>query len=937
MSSTRSYMMETNKHGSQGFTLIASMLMLLLLSGVAIGLLMMVNTETRVGANDVENSLAYRSAEGAIEQMTSNLATTYQNIQSPQASDITALSALQPTIPGITFPSGGYTLTPRTDPTTGALIRSYGPVKSGPNAGLYAQITPIDLAVTADRPWGEEVRMMRTVEVAQIPVFQFGVFSDSDLAFFNSPTLDFAGRVHTNGDLYLGVSTGATLTFHDKMTAFGNVVRMVLPNGLAVSGNDGNVFIPTASGGCDTGTPACRAMSTSAGAYREGSVVNGPTSGQNGSWKTISTGAAPSGYNGWITDGNYGNPGGTGVKALSLPFVSGNSLPQEIIRRPPKVGQAASAADPSRLGGQAQIRVLLGDNPNDLILSDSSSTVNDTVELASLVPNALLPGGSGWAQNGVTVNGKVYYFGEANTDCTGGKGCDANFVTPPKFHGSPFPGGVKEWPQIDGFLLVEVNYPDGTWHAVTKEWLQLGFARGLTPPTTPGSNTVADHANAILYFQMRADRNGDGSLTNAGDVSTTVTGANSQYNWFPINMYDAREGEVRDWASGAAPGGASSCSVNGVMNVVELDVGNLKRWLKGTIPGTGNQVDYVSQNGYILYFSDRRGMLPDPLAVPPEIVAPNLKGDYGFEDVINTGGGNSGTPDGALEAPVSIKGKNQSPEDTNSNGRLDKYGATNVGEGFGINTNTNPPDPFSTRIANCYTTGRKNRVTGARHVLKLVDGSLGNVPVNLVPNLDGTLGGFTVASENPVYIQGDYNSSSADPTWLNPNASEPAHSAAAVIADTVTLLSNQWLDAGVSTGAVTTTGSLLHPTDATKYRPANTTYYRVAIAAGKTITFPHPSADPTAYFGTDGGLHNFLRFLENWSGQSLYYKGSLVSLFYSTYNTGTFKCCNYSVYEPPVRNYRFDPLFTDPKNLPPGTPMFRDVNNLAYRQDFTPH
>ena len=55
------------------------------------------------------------------------------------------------------------------------------------------------------------------------------------------------------------------------------------------------------------------------------------------------------------------------------------------------------------------------------------------------------------------------------------------------------------------------------------------------------------------------------------------------------------------------------------MNAIELDVGNLRKWLKGTIGTTGGQVDYVSQNGYILYFSDRRGMLPDPLAVPSVI------------------------------------------------------------------------------------------------------------------------------------------------------------------------------------------------------------------------------------------------------------------------------------------------------------------------------
>ncbi|MGH9544826.1 MAG: hypothetical protein ACRD23_06380 [Terriglobales bacterium] len=62
----------------------------------------------------------------------------------------------------------------------------------------------------------------------------------------------------------------------------------------------------------------------------------------------------------------------------------------------------------------------------------------------------------------------------------------------------------------------------------------------------------------------------------------------------------------------------------------------------------------------------------------------------------------------------------------------------------------------------------------------------------------------------------------------------------------------------------------------------------VAIAAGKNITFPHPSFDSTAYFGTEGGLHNFLHFLENWNGDTMNYRGSLVSLYYSTYNTGTF-------------------------------------------------
>jgi hypothetical protein len=48
-----------------------------------------------------------------------------------------------------------------------------------------------------------------------------------------------------------------------------------------------------------------------------------------------------------------------------------------------------------------------------------------------------------------------------------------------------------------------------------------------------------------------------------------------------------------------------------------------------------------------------------------------------------------------------------------------------------------------------------------------------------------------------------------------------------------------------------------------------------------------------------------------------------------------FKCCN-TVYSPPTRAYAFDTDFLDPNKLPPSTPMFLDVENVSYRQDFTP-
>ncbi len=58
--------------------------------------------------------------------------------------------------------------------------------------------------------------------------------------------LQFGGRVHTNGNLYLAEGDGSTLTIADRVTAVGEIIRTHLPNGVATSGSyTGTVRIPT--------------------------------------------------------------------------------------------------------------------------------------------------------------------------------------------------------------------------------------------------------------------------------------------------------------------------------------------------------------------------------------------------------------------------------------------------------------------------------------------------------------------------------------------------------------------------------------------------------------------------------------------------------------------------------------------------------------------
>ena len=871
--------MDAKQHRSQGFTLIATLLLLLLLSGVALGLMYMVNTETRVGGNDLENGLAYHAAEGGMEKMTADLANLFSSSQAPNAGNIAALQAFPPTIPGVTYPE--YTITPTngTNPD-GSFVSTTNTISSGNNKGLYAQIIPITLSVTAQRPLGDEVRMIRGVEVALIPVFQFGVFCDGDCSYFAGPAFDFAGRVHANGNLFL--AGGATLTMEDQVAAAGEVIREQLANGYPTAVNyTGSVLIPNAPNGCSPPGPSCLNLGLS-----EGSKVAGPTSATN---------TASPGPNGWQTTvGNYNGyllNGSAGAKPLTLPFVGAGVGAVQIIRRPAPGEVLGSTLSASRLFNQAQIRIQISDDPAENHNGDASKIDAQDIQLASIEDAHLLPlrpadiGSAGTAQAGIAVTGVgTSYFGEAKT------ATDPNFVAPLHIYGNNLYSGTgaTEWPLVDGWLRVEIQKADGTWLPVTAEWLSLGFGRGTSIPNTAiGAGNTA-HPKAILIFQQLAVRlNGNGSSV------LSAWGANSQYNWYPINFYDPREGEVRDTSQ-------AGCTPNGVMNAVELDVWNLRQWLNGTFGGNGALTDNAKENGYVLYFSDRRGMLPDANVVPP-----TKTGESGLEDVINSADP-TGTPNGLLETA----------EDVDGNGKIDNWGGANIGDGFGVNTNVVParPNPFLPRLA-CSTFARANRVSGARHVLRLINGTRGNLPTR-----SGYTGGFTVTSENPVYILGDYNASLADHGW-----NDTSHAAAAVIADAVTVLSNSWSDVN----------GFANPTSPGS-RPGTETYYRLAVAAGKNIDFAQPTTWGAANdYGTDGGVHNFLRYIEAW-GAPLHYRGSLVSLYYAQYGTGIFKCCT-TVYSPPPRDYSFDKLFLIPSNLPPGTPMFRDVDNTSFRQDFRPY
>ena len=145
--------------------------------------------------------------------------------------------------------------------------------------------------------------------------------------------------------------------------------------------------------------------------------------------------------------------------------------------------------------------------------------------------------------------------------------------------------------------------------------------------------------------------------------------------------------------------------------------------------------------------------------------------------------------------------------------------------------------------------------------------------------------GLTVVSQNPAYIQGDYNT-------VNKVS-------AAVLADAITVLSNRW-----GSNNSDAKGAL-----ATDSRPASSTTVNAAFALGL-------SGESTMNHG-NGQLENDIRFLEDWDDQAFTYRGSIVNLWHSQQATGQWRADQY--YTAPTRIWSYDTIFnTTP---PPGTPQ----------------
>ncbi len=975
-----------------GIALLTTLLLMLLMSSLLVGFILLITSGQKLTGINNDYSRAFYAAEAGMEKITAELGTLFDTNYAPSAAQITAIAAAPPAIPGIQYlqynGNSGYQVLYNTD-ASGNPLATVTSIQSGSYQGMTALATQYTLLVTARTVSNNEVKLQRTTQTVGIPMFQFGIFSDTDLSFFPGPDFNFGGRTHTNGNLFL--AAGGTLTLADRVTAVKDVIRTNLSNTFSTTTGsyNGTVNITTSPG-----TASYRAL-----AYTEGSLVGTIGTAVDPNWTNISLGATN-------YAGNLRN-GATGATPLNLGIVllgNGTTQPVDLIRRPLTAAVESPAVLNLRYYAQASVRILLSDNSIDITSLPCIDTSTAPFDLSTLaMPVANWSGTAATLKTLMTAHTATYSTLPVPLAASGAvKGAtaystaDGYWLPTPNGNapnGTPYATGFG-LPTIKGFIKIEVQRPYGnpcgSWRDVTLEVLSYGYAGGNTNPqaglgasnygpsepllTTLPTSLVAPnpctpvHPNAIIRLErVRDNPSNYGTLGSCGItiVAGKVTNAPSlPADYWPNALFDTREGTLRDVQPSGTLGGiyySQMVTLGGVMQYIELDAKNLARYLGGALPGSGTLAfdSTAAPNDFSVYISDRRGNYTASAltnAWPPLSPGAHETGEYGWDDFVNSGSV-AGCPDNAQNAGEDLDGLGATGFYTYGQnptyimaagtaytallpGQFGMYGLAGPGNLYGATAASNA----ITANPSCAVTtpskvwpmdyvihaneARENPNPFFRRAVKIMDGNL----LTALGTCPGTVPcGLAIATENPAYIQGDFNANSTGGGFGDPNV------AVSVNADAVTLLSNNFNDVNTFAfpfrypySSSTTTGG--------NVRNAVTTWYRTAIMAGKGLSFPQPFTTDPQDFGTDGGVHNFLRYIENWgaiANTTLNYRGSIISMYYNRQATGTFKCCQL-VYSPPGRAYNFDTDFLTPSLLPPRTPLFRDVNTTGFTQLLLP-
>jgi len=316
---------------------------------------------------------------------------------------------------------------------------------------------------------------------------------------------------------------------------------------------------------------------------------------------------------------------------------------------------------------------------------------------------------------------------------------------------------------------------------------------------------------------------------------------------------------------------------------------------------------------------------PDKIVVPPASMINNERRMYDWRERqwVNTIDFDMGVMRDAVHAATSgsadnfkVNGGDWDMDDPTSQGAWN--GVMYVDVESPLSGFTSPGLSYKTSAT---TTVSQGSGTGARTAVRLLNAEDLPNRRDADPTNSFLPEGISIATNAAIYTVGHFNADGTLQSDLSDMTQPEANEVpAAIIADAVNILSEAWDTRDFTTNEVVPSGDL---TSGNSSRP-NSDHTEISAAFLTGIV----STTGTNNSQYSGGVENYPRFHERWSGKSLRYRGSIVALFESEVATGTWHDAKYGA---PRREWGFNSMFGTQRRYPPGTPIIRTFRRLDYR------
>ena len=886
---------------------------------------------------------ARNAAEALAEYGFSQIATQFSSQANPPTFDPGGSNPLLKPPTHTPMVAGDFFFGGNVDPTSIELIG--GTAQSVPSSGALFLIDSTDPNNTNDTLKGQYVYrrdiqvlakatvnppsggppvtayVMEYVSVRGAPLFANAIFyGHNDLEIFPGPQMDIYGPVHCNGNMFLSKQStdSTTLNFHGPVSCSGDLYHAWSTVNTAGQG----------SGNENLKTDPVNFVPLS-GNTATASLVNLYNS-TAGKWYDSTMGTDSS----LFTNGHYSNTGTDALTQLQGKLVSSfrQTASQTWGGNLQTAAMGVAAYNP--IGSNGQVGV---DGSGNAIIANKGSidASGNVIDPAAADPLGYGPHNMIDPPNTALSTSDPYYDAKHTVEqqkYSNESGLYVQVVVTPGANGAADTAAVKLY-----------SWPGSAAAAGVVDPARIGPNGGLLLGTVP--------SGLVGFVPYQATVTNSTTTTPATQTSYSVTGSGSSWH---IKTTTTTGGTLTLSNATLQYNGTNSVGISG----------GSQSYSGGSSGSSTGTATYTSSSAAASH-------LPSPTTgyttTGGSSITPNSDNatvTSGLYDQRQAAGVNLVQLDmAALRAALTDTNTN-----SNANGKA-IVTSTNQVWGAGVSGGYSPTVAGSTGWNGAvYVQVTKSDGTPAGQTSVIVANGTVASGSNLVPAVNPTTAnvslGLTLATNAPLYVLGHFN---ANGTVTATSATTPddgktdavstptsAEVPVALAADAITILSPGFFgtadttdlvpSSNITTGTITGTkdSNGTSNTSASGSAARNSWYLRSTNATGGAAD-PNPGDTEiaaafitglvtTTASASSGGAHNLPRFLEDFSGNTVGIRGSLVCMYKSTIATGPWST---SYYSPPTRLWGFDVIFQN-GHFPPLTPKVMSYRRVDFN-DMPPH